>query len=295
MTKSFKTLAPEFQGVIFVMLAYFCFSMLNVVSKLLYIGGMQPLTIVFFRSLCGILLFAPGFLLLSRRDRVARFNKVNLIKGVIDFLSTPVWILAVSYMSLAEAVTITYITPVITALLAVVFLKETFTRQKLLAMFVSLVGVVIVVNPKIGNFNVYACYALLTCFLWASANVLTKNLTVSQHPVIIVLFSNLVIFTLSLSWFVTDPYLPNWEEVALSMLMAVCASGGYVFLAYACKVTTISNLVPYDYFRMIFSSLLGYVFFGQLIGFNTVCGSLIVFASSMLLMHHTRKKVLKSK
>jgi len=294
MTSSTKTLAPELQGIILVLLSSFCFSLLNIASKLLYSSGMQPMTIVFFRSLCVLALVCVPCTILYVKKYRFKFGKINFVKGIIDFLSTPVWILAVSHMHISEAVSITYLTPVLTAILAIIFLKEKLTKIKILVMFISFVGVMVIVNPQVGNFNSHAYYALIACALWASANIITKNLvSASQHPFIIVLFSNLVIFSLATPYFISSPYLPSLREIALCAMMAACASGGYAFLAYAYRLTAVNNLVPYDYFRMVFSSFMGYLVFDQMINLNTILGSIIVFSSSLFLAYHSRKSLMK--
>ncbi len=287
----FYQLSSQKIAIILVILSSFCFSLLNVVSKLLYTHGMANMQIVFFRSLSVLLLWCvPMIVMMKKSNGIIKYTRKNVIKGVVDFVSTPIWILAIAHIPMSEAVSITYLTPIITVALAIIFLKDTLTKAKVLAIIVSFIGVIIISNPSFSNYNYYSLYALAACILWAIANILTKNLvSISQHPVQIIYLSNIIILLLSAPFFLASPCAIDWHQIGLFAMIGISSSGGYIFLAYAYKMTSVNNLAPFDYFRMIFSSIMGYIFFNQIISINTIIGSVIIFSSSLFLIMHLSK------
>ncbi len=291
MMKLFSKLHKDVQGVSFLMLSYICFSLLNIISKQLYGLKMDPTVITFYRSFFCILITTP-FAIMVMKNQTVKFAKINIYKGVIDFLSIPIWVMAVSYMKIPEAVGITYLTPILTAIMAVIFLKDKINIQKWLVMFIGLIGAYIILKPDFDNFNYYSFYALAACLLWATGGILTKNLTNNQHPIIIVFFTNIVIASFATPVFITNLYFLNAHEAVLCLMMSTAAATGYLCLSYAYKSTKLSNLLPYDYFRLIFATITSYIFLGQVIDGSTIVGSALIFGSSIYL---ARKQIIKAK
>lgn len=285
-----KQFHPNIRAVMCMMLAYVSFAMLNVTSKILYSANLDPFVITFYRSFFCALYSLPIALLIFKNRTNFKFAKINLYKGIIDFISIPTWVIAVSYVNISQAVGLTYITPILTAVLAIVFLKDHFTKDKWLMMMIGMSGVYIILDPETSNFNYYSIFAIISCMLWASGNILTKKLSDNQHPVLIVFYTNIIICALSTPIFISKFHILEFELLIIAALMAFFAASGYLFVAYACKFAKLSNIVPFDYFRLIFATIFAYIFFDQTIEINTIVGSLIIFSSSLYL---AKKHVLK--
>ncbi len=295
MFKLFNKLHRDLQGIAFLMLAYVCFASLNIASKALYTANIDPFVITFYRSFFCLVLILPFAITMFIRGHKFSFSKTNMYKGAVDFLSIPVWIMAVSHMNIPEAVGLTYITPILTAILAIVFLRDRLSLDKWLVMGVGLFGAYVILKPDFNNFNYYSIYALVTCTLWATGGIITKNLSDNQHPVLIVFFTNIVIALLALPFFIANMHWPNSSELGLCILMSACASLGYLFLSYAYRSTRLSNLLPYDYFRLIFATILAYIFLGQMIDGTTIIGSALICTSSMYLARKQIAEVREAK
>ena len=286
-----KQFHPNIRAIMCMMLAYVSFAMLNVTSKILYTANLDPFVITFYRSFFCVLYSLPISILIFKNRTNFKFAKINLYKGIIDFISIPTWVMAVSYVNISQAVGLTYITPMLTAMLAIVFLKDHFTKDKWLMMIIGMSGVYIILDPETSNFNYYSIFAIISCVLWSTGNILTKKLSDNQHPVLIVFYTNLIICILSTPIFISKFQILEPEVFMIAALMAFFACSGYLFVAYACKFTKLSNIVPFDYFRLIFATIFAYIFFDQTIELNTVVGSLIIFSSSLYL---AKKQVLKT-
>jgi drug/metabolite transporter (DMT)-like permease len=290
MKKSFEKLSKELQGLVYLTLAYTCFALLNVFSKQLYALEISPLVITFYRSFFCIVLVAPfaGFMLF--KSHKFNFAKINIYKGVVDFLSIPAWVMAVSNMNIPEAVGLTYITPILTGVLAIIFLKDKMSADKWVVSMIGLIGAYIILKPDFDNFNYYAIYALITCLLWATGGIITKNLSGRQHPVLVVFFTNIVIVSLAFPFFLTDSHILSQREILICLCMSATAAGGYLFLTHAYRSTQISNLLPYDYLRLIMATIISYLFLGQVIDGSTILGSALIFGGSIYLARSQAKE-----
>jgi drug/metabolite transporter (DMT)-like permease len=277
-------------GVIIMIMACFCFALLNcAIRNVSY--KFDPYVMASYRSLFCILLVTPFVLYVNRRQKVDKFNKLNIFKGAIDLLSLPIWTIAISNMEIAHAVAISFTTPLISAIFAIIFLKDHLSLTKWTALLIGFSGAYIAVDPSaLGKLNIYAFYVLGVCVLWAAANVMTKSLaTDKQHPVYIVLYSNIVIFVLSLPFFFKSGRMLTLSETMDYVFLSGLACAGHFFLAWAYTKTKMSNLLPLDYTRLLFATMFGVTIYGELVHINTLIGTAIILACSIYIAKKSGK------
>ncbi|MFI4984201.1 MAG: DMT family transporter [Rickettsiales bacterium] len=270
------------QGVIIMIMACFCFALLNcAIRNVSY--KFNPYVMASYRSMFCIMLVAPFVLYVNKRQRADKFSKLNFFKGTIDLISLPIWTMAISNMKIAHAVAISFTTPLISAVLAIIFLKDYLSRSKWAALMVGFTGAYIAVDPSAsGDFNMYALYVLGVCALWATANVMTKSLaTDKQHPVYIVLYSNIVIFCLSLPFLFESGRMLTFSEILDYIFLSGLACVGHFCLAWSYTKTKMSNLLPLDYTRLLFATMFGITIYGESVHLNTLIGTAIILACSI--------------
>jgi drug/metabolite transporter (DMT)-like permease len=277
----------ELQGIAIMILTCFCFACVNVSIRPLA-KIFDPMFLVSLRSLFCIMLVLPLVVFIAKKQPLPKFSSTNYLKGFIDFISIPAWTLAIHNMKIGETVALSFITPLLSAILAIIFLKDKLSPKKWIAMLIGFTGAYIVLNPNSEEYNIYALFALFSCFCWAAANVMAKKLTNdSQHPAVIVLYGNIIIFILSLPFLINNGRMINYEEFTLLLTMSIFACSGHFCLVWAYTKTKMSNLIPFDYTRLVFSVILGYTLFGEVVGINTMIGTAIILLSSIYLA--TRK------
>lgn len=278
------------KGMFYLILAYICFSLLNIISKKLYDLHIDLMVITFYRGLFCTIIFLPFVIGKISSLKNLKILKINYYKGTIDFLSIPVWIIAISNINIPEAVALSYLTPTITAFLTIFLLKDKFTTDKWIVLILGLIGVIIIIKPDVNNLNYYVACVFMACLLWASGSILTKNLTNTQHPVIIVFLTNLIITVLAFPFFIFKFYLIDINELMLCISMSLMAGCGYYLLSKAYSCTKLSNLIPMDYLRLIFATITAYIFFNQRIEINTIAGSILIFSGTLYLIHNQLKQ-----
>ncbi len=283
----------ELQGIAIMLLTCFCFACVNASIRPLT-KIFDPMVLVSYRSFLCMMLVLPVVLYLSTKERLPSFSKTNYLKGFVDFISIPAWTVAIHNMKIGETVALSFVTPLLSAVLAIIFLKDRLDRKRWTALLIGFSGAYIVMNPHSEEYNLYAFAALFSCFCWAAANVMAKKLTNdNQHPAIIVFYGNVIIFTLSLPFLFQYGRMVNLQELSMLLTMSFFACAGHFCLVWAYTKTKMSNLLAIDYTRLIFSTMLGYFLFGEIIGINTMIGTAIILASSIYLA--TRKSILHPK
>lgn len=287
--KKLLTVNQNYKAIAFFLIACFCFGAMNSVIKLLG-HKLSPYTLSAYRSIFCILLTLPlviwAFINRPESKATIKFRKVNLFKGVNDFLSIPLWAVAVTKMNISELVSITFLTPVITAFLAFFVFKERMSRERWLIMMIGFCGAFIVINPSSGNFNQYSLIALLICFLWSVTNLLTKNLSGKQNPFTIIFYSNCLVLLISLPviFKLNVEYTIDSEQAFQLFILSFISVTANYCLARAFSMSSITNLLPFDYTRLIFATIVAYIMFGQTMSYNAAIGGAIILGSSLYLI-----------
>lgn len=230
----------------------------------------------------------------KRETKLPKMNKSNILKGVADLISIPVWSIAIIHIKIGEAVAISYITPIISIILAVLIIGEKITKEKTIAISLGLIGAYIVLFPTSGVFNYHSLFIVFSSFLWATSNVLTKQLTAKQNPYAIVLYTNLVSFVMASPLFLQDCFNVNGEQLIILLALSFFAFVANLCVAKAYTLTEMTNLLPLDYTRLIFTTIIGYSLLGEVVGANTFIGTAIIMMASLYLVRKVQKRTAKA-
>jgi drug/metabolite transporter (DMT)-like permease len=194
--------------------------------------------------------------------------------------------MALKTLRLDQTLTISFLAPFVVALLAGPFLGEWIRWRRMLAIIVGFCGILVVIRPGYGTFEVGMIFAGIGTACYAIFMLLTRYLSRFDPPEVTIFYSMLA------GVFVMAPFaIVEWvwpaDAFTWAMLFSTGLWGGlghYVFiLAY--RHAPASTLAPFIYFGLITHTTLGYLVFGQLPDVWTVSGALIVIASGVYLVH----------
>jgi drug/metabolite transporter (DMT)-like permease len=270
----------------------FCYSLMYCIVKYMSIS-IHPLTLLFYRNLLASIFILPFITqsLLTKKNIISLFNFTNFIRGILGFISMSLWFIALSGSFVTEVVAISFLTPIITCMLAVVFLQEKFNIIKIFSLLIGFIGAYVIIHPNTeGGLNQFALYAFLSCFSWAVSNVLVKKLSKDQEPVIIVFYMSLVVMLCSVPWLLMNWHLPTLKEFLLMSIIAILSNMAQVLIAKSYKKTDVTIVMPFDFTRLIFSSILAYLLFSEPLKFSTFLGSIIIIIAGYILTKSALKK-----
>lgn len=265
-------------------------------------GTVPPGEVVFFRALLSIPFLLIWIWWMGRLPVALKTQNLwgNVLRGLTGACAMVLTFASLSYLPLPEATAIFYVAPILTTVLAAVFLRERVRLIRVSAVAVGMFGVLVILWPRLGGFAegadeqaaLRAFGAILAlgaaCFM-ASAKILVRRLVGKDHPSTVVLYAAICA---SLAALVTAPFGWVWPTptqwgylIATGFLGAV----GQALLTTAYKYADASTIAPFDYSSMIFAILFGYLFFSEWPELQTLIGAVIVIvAGGVILWRETR-------
>ena len=195
--------------------------------------------IVSFRNLFALLWLLPWYFLKGRHVIHKPRWKLYLARGGFGLVAMQFWFHALSLVPLPLATALSFTSPLISAVLAVLIYKEKTTIATWLALCVGFGGVLLILRPGTDAFDVNALWVMITAAMWSVSGIIIKSLTKTQSPVSVVFFMGLVMTPLSLPFLLLEWQMPMGTEwfwlVAGFGVVSNCAFGSdceYGFGAY---------------------------------------------------------------
>jgi len=207
--------------------------------------------------------------------------KLQISRGLTLLFANVLFFYSISVISMAKALTLAFVAPLITTALSPVFLGEKVGFRRWSAVIVGFVGSLIVVRPGFIEFNLASIAALGTGFFYGIYLIITRKLHSSDSPLLTLLLTGVVGAVVS-SFFVPVVWInPTFNQWSLLALMGIFACLGHLFLILSLKFADASKLAPFGYFEIVTNVILGYYFFGDFPHYWTWSGLAIIVCSGI--------------
>jgi drug/metabolite transporter (DMT)-like permease len=246
---------------------------------------LHPFEIAFFRNLFGFVFTLP--LLLRHGVGIFRTQKISLyfMRCAIGIVSMLAGFWAIVNLPLAQAISLSYSTPLFVTIGAVFFLGEVVRARRWSAVAVGFVGVLLIVRPGHASFTAGSLVALLAAAMSGIVAVSIKFLSRTERPDTIVIYTTMLWVPMSLL-----PALFYWQTpVGITWLWVVlagfCGTSGHMFWTRALKLGDASLLAPISFLQMPLVALFGYILFDETLDRWTALGAAIIFASNLYIAH----------
>ena len=249
--------------------------------------------VVFFRNFFALipLFFVIYFLKL----KLSTINKypLHLGRAVIGITAMSLFFISIRYVPLVEMQTISFSSVFFISILSVFFLGEKIGYRRIIAVIVGFIGVVIILNPGSAIFSNYSFLPLIASFFLSIAVIFLKKILLTNNNILSVWIFTAFCTIISL-FFYNDTWIwpQNYD------LIFMVASGFLGFIAQICltksfQMADASLLAPLDFSSVIWSFLIGYIFFQEFITLNVLFGGLIIIVSVSYIFY--RERVLKKR
>lgn len=205
--------------------------------------------------------FVPRFGLAMLRTRRPW---TQIFRSSMLFMSNASSFLAIIFIPLAKAASITMMAPFIVLLLAWLILGERTTVPRLLAMAVGFAGVLIVIRPGTELFHWASLLPLVSALGYAVYQVLTRMIAGIDTPETSTFYSSIVG---GFGMFVVLPFV--WKTPhGLPDILMFCSLGvigglGHYLVTRALTYAPANIVAPFQYMQLLGSVLVGYLFFGD--------------------------------
>ncbi|HEY0502192.1 MAG TPA: DMT family transporter [Lysobacter sp.] len=246
---------------------------------------LNTLEIAFFRNLFGLLAVLPLLLRVSpgalRTTQLSRY----FVRCVIGIFSMLCGFWAIGHLPLAQAISLSYSSPVFVTILAAMMLDEKVHARRWSAVAIGFIGVLVIVRPGSTEFTAGTLVALMAAVLSGVVAIQIKQLSRVDSANTIVLYTYLFWVPISLV-----PALFVWEwPQGIVWLWVIGAglfgTGGQVLWTHALKLGEVSALTPISFVQLPLVALVGWVWFDEKVDAWTWVGAGIILASNAYIAH----------
>lgn len=295
-SRSYKPVMPNddpIRGIMLSVAATILFGAADTIAKYLSNG----LPIVEFIWIRYVLFVVFALALASRtplRTLKPKAPKLQFARGICVVTSSVLFVYGVHAMTMAQATTISFLSPLLVTILSIPLLGEVVGIRRWAAVGAGVVGMLIVVRPGLEGFQPAALFGIASSTAWTLALIITRKIANTDAPQTTMLISA-VVGTVVLT--VLLPFEAVWPTpwlLALSLIMGVLASVGQWLVILAHRLAPASTLAPLFYIQLVWVSIGGYLVFDNLPDLWTVAGAAVIVMSGLYTAHRERVRRLEA-
>ena len=213
--------------------------------------------------------------------------RLHLWRGAITSVMAFLFFWGLKYVPLAEAIALSFIAPLIAMYLARVLLAEPIGAMAIVASVIGFSGALVIVAGKLGgdygdNMLQGTIAILLSAVLYAYNLILQRQQAIVAQPLEIAFFQNCTVFGIYLLFAPFLAVFPPSTEYAGLLGAAVLGLASLMLLAWAYARAEARVLIPVEYTAFIWASLLGWVFFGEIVTVQTLMGTGLIVTGCIM-------------
>lgn len=242
-------------------------------------GSIHPFELAFFRIFFGVLTLVP----IAIKTKMPKLNRkklgLYLSRSAISSVSMSLTFLGISLIPLAEATALRSSAPIFSSIIAIHILKEASTRDKWIAMGLGFLGTLVIIRPGFDIISPGALIMLSSSVIVAWVVILIKILSKTESTLSITLYTGLfqvpIILLFALPFW-TWPQSGDWLWL---ISIGVIGALGQMFMTQAYKVSEVTTILPFNFCKLIWASIIGYFVFAEIPDIWTWIGGIMIFAS----------------
>ena len=214
------------------------------------------------------------------------------IRVVFEITGRLFYVLALSLIPLSAATVILQATPLVVVAGAALVFGEKVGWRRWTAIFVGLIGVVIIIQPGTDSFSVLSLLAIIGMIGFAGRDLASRAAPALLSTTILGLYgfvSIVVAGGLFAIWQDVAFVMPD-AEISVYVLGAVLAGvAAYSCLMKAMRIGEVSAVTPFRYSRLLFGIALGILLFDERLDLAMVVGSGLIVISGLFILWRGRQ------
>ncbi|QUG74623.1 EamA family transporter [Erwinia sp. E602] len=260
--------------------------------------------VIFFRSSVALI---PLFIWLWCQGRIidgirTRNIKGHVVRGLAGTGGLYFSYLALLYLSLTDVTAINYAAPMITVIMAAIFLREKVKLHRWVAVIAGFSGILVMLSGHLffgrsGSLSSVSwqsvlgmSLALLAAVCIAAASIQIRYLNGKEQPGAIAFWFAITttitsLFTLGFGWTV-----PDLNQLLLLLGCGLLGGVTQILMTLSLRYADASLLAPFDYTTLVWSVFLGYLFWDTLPESVTIAGACLVVAGGAFSMVFERRQ-----
>lgn len=237
------------------------------------------LEIVFFRTLTALLFFMPWILRsglsIFRTERLG----LHVVRAGFQTISAFGFFLGLAIVPLATVTALHFTTPLFAILIGIVVLGERVSVRRWTAIIVGFAGTMIILRPDTAGFGYGELLVLGSAMGWAAAIICIKVLSRTDTSVTITAYMYLLMTPITFAAALFEWTWPTVEQYVWLIAVGLTGALGHVLMAEALKRAATHVVTPFDFFRLIWATLVGILLFDESAEATVWLGGALVIAS----------------
>ncbi|MBI1288023.1 MAG: EamA family transporter [Flavobacteriales bacterium] len=261
------------------LISTFAFSLMQLCVK--YLHHLPTHELILFRSAISLIL-SLSYLLPKKINPLGVNRKFLLLRGVFGVTALSLFFITLQHIPLASAVTIQYLSPVFTAIIAIFMLDEKMRPVQWLFFGLAFVGVAFMkgFDERVSLF--YLLLGLGSALFAGAAYNCIRIVKDTDHPLVVVLYFPLVATPIMLVLSYFNWVTPIGWDWLLLLLLGIFTQIGQVFMTKALQLEKANLVTSMKYLGSIYALAYGYFLFGESYDLFGLLGILLVLAGVIL-------------
>ncbi len=281
----------KYKGIIFIILSAFCFAFMNLFVRLS--GDIPSMQKCFFRNFVAVF-FALGVLL--KKKQSLKWKKGNFkwlfLRSAIGTLGIICNFYAIDHIPLADASILNKMSPFFVIVFSFFILKERLTFFQGAAVCIAFIGSLFIIKPSFQNVALVPSAAgllggMAAGFAYTMVRILGQK---GENGSLIVFFFSGFSCLATLPNLILNFYPMQWWQLLMLLGAGLSATGGQFAITAAYYHAPAREISVYDYSQIIFATLLGLIFLGELPDIYSFVGYVVIILAAVLMFLYNNKK-----
>ena len=275
-------MSNNYKAIFYVILSTFIGSFFAVILKSLY-NELQVTTIGFFRFFFGLLILSP--LILRNNFAILKTSNLKLyfLRSSLNVFGMLFNFTALGLLTLEKSAAFGFVSPIYATIFAVLILKEKIRIYRVTALIIGFIGVIIIAQPSLSGVEKGVYFALLGQLCFGMTMVLIKKMSYKDSSLTILSYQYILTSFFLFLLFVPFFEIPNSFQFLQLATAAFLGTFMHYFFNQAIRLTEVTFLTPFKYLGLIFASIFGFVYFGDVPSVYTWIGGTILFSSMLII------------
>ena len=284
MTDRSSTLSRPVAGVLFALLGFVIFSSHDALIKVLG-GNYAVFQIVFFSVLFS---FVPMTLIMATDRTEASFVPHKplylLLRTGTVIIGMICGFYAFTVLTLAEAYSLLFASPLLITALSVPFLGEKVGKRRWAAVLLGLIGVLIVLRPGLQPLSLGHIAGLTAAVANSIGAIVVRKVGREERSQTLILFP-MVAVLLIMALVMPGTYKPMpLLDLGVLAAMGLLLIGGQMLVLNAYRSAPAALIAPMQYSQIIWAAFFGFIFFSEIPDLWVATGSALIISSGVFVV-----------
>ncbi len=275
----FSGFSANTRGMIWMILSGIGFVLAHTVVRHLSFQ-LHPFVVTFFIMLFGAFVILPSFVKHGLAPLRTERLMLHVARSICISIAVVTMYYALSTTPIALVTALSFLVPIFSTLLAWPLLGEKLRLRRFLAIIVGFGGSMIILRPGFADVGLGQILVIIAAVFFSLSVLLIRMLGRTDSSITITSYTVILSTSLSLLPALFFWEWPNWGQLVFLASGGIAAALGILLLSNALRLAATNVVMPLDYMRLLWASLLGFLFFSEIADLFTWAGAAVILASA---------------